>query len=155
MLKSTKAVGAVSILPTFSFAGTNLIPDKIKVVLIGTGSRGSSCWGKDLVGPYRDYVEMVGLCDINQKRVEVAKSMIGIDAKTYHSSKFDQMISEQKPDVVIVTTTDCYHVDYILRALELGCDVISEKPIPGDIDLDNDVDLNDLVQFAQWWLTGM
>ncbi len=32
---------------------------------------------------------------------------------------------------------------------------ISEKPIPGDIDLDNDVDLEDLADFAQWWLTGM
>lgn len=134
MSKSTKAIGAFSILPTFSFARTNRIRDKIKVVLVGTGSRGNSCWGKDLVGPYGDYVDMIGLCDINEKRVEVAKSMIGINAKTYHSSKFDQMINEQKPDVVIVTTTDCHHVDYIVRALELGCDVISEKPIATEAD---------------------
>ncbi len=30
---------------------------------------------------------------------------------------------------MIVTTTDCFHEKYIVRALELGCDVISEKPI--------------------------
>jgi len=39
------------------------------------------------------------------------------------------MIQETKPDVVIVTTTDCFDEKYIVRALKLGCNVISEKPI--------------------------
>lgn len=125
----TKAVAAISLAPMFSFAGNQKVKRKLKVVLVGTGSRGSSSWGKNLVGPYAEYVEMVGLCDINPKRVEVAKDYIGIKAKTYHSDDFDLMIRDQKPDMVIVTTTDSFHVDYIVRALELGCDVISEKPI--------------------------
>lgn len=45
----------------------------MRVALVGTGVRGSSTWGKNLVHPYKDYVEMVALCDINFKRVEVAK----------------------------------------------------------------------------------
>lgn len=102
--------------------------------MVGTGSRGISSWGKELVGPYAEFVEMVGLCDSNSKRVEVAKEMIGINATTYHASNFDKMIREQKPDVVIVTTTDCYHVDYIVKAMELGCDVVSEKPIATEAD---------------------
>lgn len=127
--KSTKAIAAVSLAPSISIAGMNKVKKKLRVVLVGTGSRGSSSWGTQLVGPYSEYVEMVGLCDINHKRVEVAKELIGIKAKTYHSSDFDRMIDEQKPDMVIVTTTDSYHVDYIVRAMELGCDVVSEKPI--------------------------
>lgn len=102
--------------------------------MVGTGTRGIHSWGTELVGPYKDYVEMVGLCDINEKRVEVAKELIGIDAKTYHSNDFDKMIREQKPDIVIVTTVDSFHVDYIVRAMELGCDVISEKPIATEAD---------------------
>lgn len=127
--KTTKALTAVSLAPAISFAGNFKTKKKIEVVLVGTGSRGSGTWGKNLVGPYAEFVEMVGLCDINHKRVEVAKEIIGTNAKTYHSSDFDLMIKEQKPDIVIVTTTDSFHVDYIVRAMELGCDVISEKPI--------------------------
>ncbi len=131
---SALGAGAISLFPQFSLGGKLNNDKKIRLVLIGTGSRGISCWGQNLVGPYRDYVEMVGLCDINKKRVEVAKEMIGVEAKTYHSSDFDKMIAEQKPDMVIVTTTDCYHVDYIVRAMQLGCDVISEKPIATEAD---------------------
>jgi predicted dehydrogenase len=42
------------------------------------------------------------------------------------------MLREQKPDVVIVTTKDCFHDKYIVRALELGCDAITEKPMTID-----------------------
>lgn len=53
----------------------------------------------------------------------------GINAKTYEAKDFDLMIKEAKPDIVIVTTTDCFHERYIIRVLELGCDVICEKPL--------------------------
>ena len=132
--KSTIAAAAVSLAPIITFAGNNIAEKKTKVALVGTGSRGSGTWGKSLVGPYADYVEMVGLCDINRKRLEVAREIIGTKAKTYHSSDFDLMIKEQKPDVVIVTTVDSFHVDYIVRAMELGCDVISEKPVATEAD---------------------
>ena len=39
------------------------------------------------------------------------------------------MIRETRPDYVIVTTVDATHDDYIVRALDLGCDVITEKPM--------------------------
>lgn len=128
--KGTVAATAVALMPTLSFAQNK----KIKTALVGTGSRGINSWGKELVGPYSEFVEMVALCDINRKRVEVAKEMIGVDARTYHSDDFDLMIKEQKPDVVIVTTTDSHHVDYIVRAMELDCDVVSEKPIATEAD---------------------
>lgn len=130
--KSAKAVSLLSLAPTFAFHEDKEYNRKLRLVLVGTGVRGLHSWGIDLVDPYKDYVELLGLCDINKKRAEVAKSMIGIEAKTYHSSEFDKMIKEQKPDMVIVTTTDSVHVDYIVRAMELGCDVISEKPIATD-----------------------
>jgi len=36
--------------------------------------------------------------------------------------------------VIIVTTVDAYHSDYTIRAMELGCDVIVEKPLTTDAD---------------------
>ncbi len=103
---------------------------KKRLVMVGTGGRGTSMWGTDVAKTYSDYVEFVGLCDSNRKRVEVAKQIIGVNCPTY--TDFDRMIRETRPDTVIVTTRDSAHDEYIVRALELGCDVITEKPMTTD-----------------------
>ena len=133
MENSGKAILASAIIPSAILGGEKLqeISDsgKTKVVLVGTGKRGSRTWGKNLLKDLGEFVEMVGLCDINPKRAETAKKFINTNAKVYIASDFDRMIKETKPDYVIVTTTDSFHVDYIVRAMELGVNVISEKPI--------------------------
>lgn len=106
---------------------------KLKLVLVGTGIRGITTWGKELVHPYKNHVEMVGLCDINSQRVEFAKRYMEADVPVYLSKDFDLMIEETKPDVVLVTTTDCFHAKYAIRAMELGCDVLSEKPLATEV----------------------
>ena len=45
---------------------------------------------------------------------------------------FDAMVRQTHPDAVIVTTVDAFHHRYIVRAMELGCDVITEKPMTID-----------------------
>lgn len=133
---SSKFIAAATILPMgISFPTTTELPTKkLRVALVGTGSRGSSTWGKSLVNSYGDYVEMVGLCDSNYKRMAASKKSIGTNAKTYDAKDFDLMIKETKPDSVIVTTIDSQHEKYIVRAMELGCNVISEKPVATEAD---------------------
>ena len=48
---------------------------------------------------------------------------------TYHGDDFDRMVKEKKPDRIIVTTADFMHHHYIVRAMELVCDAISENPM--------------------------
>jgi predicted dehydrogenase len=103
---------------------------KLRMAIVGTGSRGSFTWGQEVVKGYSDVVEIVGLCDHNGKRVEAAKKLIGTPAPTF--TDFDRMIRETKPDTVTVTTVDGTHAKYIIRAMELGCDVMSEKPLCTD-----------------------
>jgi predicted dehydrogenase len=52
---------------------------------------------------------------------------------TYDAGEFDRMIAEQQPDTVIVTVPDDLHDEYIVRALEAGCNVITEKPMTIDL----------------------
>jgi len=98
-----------------------------RLAMIGTGHRGSSMWGADLVKKYSDVVEFVGLSDINPKRAEAARSLMGVECPTFTS--FDEMCDRTKPEQLIVTTVDATHVEYITRALDRGLDVITEKPM--------------------------
>ncbi len=137
-LKSTSAAVVTStILPISTMAknSSSVSTKKTKVAIVGTGSRGSQTWGKSLLAGFSKWVEVVGLCDINYKRVEYAKEFMGAtNAKTYEAKDFDLMIKETQPDYVIVTTTDSFHVDYTVRAMELGVDAISEKPIATEVE---------------------
>lgn len=108
--------------------------ERLRVALVGTGSRGTATWGRDLVERYADHVQMVGLCDINPKRLQVGKQLIGADLPMFEARDFDTLISETEPDLVIVTTTDAFHADYVVRAMELGCDALSEKPLATEAD---------------------
>lgn len=107
---------------------------KLKVVLVGTGIRGNSFWGKRLVDEYSDILEFVALVDTNPGRVKYAADFIGVgaDCKTY--TDFDEMIANHTPNLIIVTTPDATHHEYIIKSLENGVDVLTEKPLTTDED---------------------
>jgi predicted dehydrogenase len=100
---------------------------KKRVALVGTGHRGTGMWGMNVVAGYRQWVEIVALCDQNALRAERARGFIGIDAPIYVD--FQEMLATVKPDAVIVCTRDSNHDEVIVRALEAGADVITEKPM--------------------------
>lgn len=101
---------------------------------VGTGCR-IPMFIDPIVGKYRDHCELVGLCDTSEVRRTYHQRRL---ADEYGADKipsyadFDLMLLEQKPDVVIVCTPDYLHHEYIVKALEAGADVISEKPLTID-----------------------
>lgn len=91
-----------------------------------------------LATTYREVGEVVALCDLSQTRMDWYRSRLKelgapTEPSTYPAAQFDRMVTDTRPDTVIVTTTDRDHHLYIVRAMELGCDVISEKPMTTDI----------------------
>ena len=103
---------------------------KTTLALVGTGHRGSGFWGGDLLKSFGDTVEFIGLCDHNPGRAEYVKSAMRVNCPVY--TDFDKMLSEIKPDYVIVTTVDATHDEFIVKALDKGIDVITEKPMTTD-----------------------
>lgn len=103
---------------------------KKRIAMIGTGHRGTGFWGETVVKNFSDVVEFVGLCDKNPGRVQYAKEKMKVACPTF--TDFDTMMKTVKPEVVIVTTMDSTHDQFIIRALELGADVITEKPMTTD-----------------------
>lgn len=98
-----------------------------RVALVGTGHRGSSMWGKELLAGWRENVEFVALCDINGLRAEHSRRLIGTNAPIF--TDLDAMLAEVRPDVVIVCTRDDTHDEIIVKAMEAGCDIVTEKPM--------------------------
>lgn len=110
--------------------------NKKKYVLVGSGSR-AAMYIKALAEDYTDVGRLMALCDTNQARMDYWNSILETEYKadpvpTYKAEFFDKMMADIKPDIVIVTSMDRTHHFYICRAMELGCDVITEKPMTVD-----------------------
>ena len=106
--------------------------EKRRFALIGTGNRGTTMWGKDLLAGWREHVDLTAIVEKNSLRGERARNMIGSNAPLYEN--IDSMLNEQKPDLVIVCTPDHTHDDIVVRALESGIDVITEKPMTTSVE---------------------
>ncbi|MDF2678654.1 MAG: dehydrogenase, partial [Bacillota bacterium] len=107
-----------------------------KYAQVGIGGRARFFY-EAIVNEFKETSKLVGFCDINQTRMNYANKVLqekyGVEAiPTYGVDQFDDMIKNEKPDIVIVTSIDRTHHKYIIRAMELGCDVITEKPMTVD-----------------------
>ncbi len=105
-----------------------------KYVIIGLGGR-SDMFQRVFLESHADKAKLLAVSDNNEGRLNIAfdkLKTVNSKLRKYFADDFDKMISETKPDVVIVCTKDSVHDNYICRAMELGCDVITEKPMTID-----------------------
>src|SRR5688572_31984418 len=79
----TAVAGSVILDPLNSIAGALSDEKKMRIAIVGTGSRAMGMWSKDVAETYADKVEFVGLCDINPGRVEYFKKATGFNCPTY------------------------------------------------------------------------
>lgn len=106
-----------------------------RYVLVGCGSR-ARMYQDAIWGAHKAHAELVGACDTNAGRLALvgrrAARAGATPPKSYAAADFDRMVRELKPDGLIVCTPDVSHVDYIVRGLDAGLDVITEKPMTID-----------------------
>ncbi len=106
-----------------------------KYAVVGVGGR-SKMFTDAITLSHKDHAELVAICDNNAGRLNLRKEKVESDSggslKTYADTQFDQMIADCRPDTVVVTTRDSMHDHYICRAMEAGCDVVTEKPMTID-----------------------
>lgn len=106
----------------------------LRVGLIGSGWYGKT----DLfhlmqVAP----VEVVGLCDVDKRMLEGAAELV---AKRQPSKKrpplygdYRKLLSEQRPEIVLIGTPDHWHCLPMIEACRAGADVYVQKPISYDV----------------------
>ncbi len=106
-----------------------------RYAIVGLGGR-HEMYRDACTGTHREDAKLVGLCDVNAGRLalsrERARRTGGREVPGFAETDFERMVAETKPDAVIVCSRDDTHDHYITRAMELGCDVITEKPMTID-----------------------
>jgi predicted dehydrogenase len=110
--------------------------DKKRYAIVGLGSR-ARVYIDAIADKFSDACELVGFCDLSRTRMAWHNARLKEDfdypeVPTYLPDEFEKMIAGQKVNAVIVTTVDALHHEYIIRAMNAGCDVIVEKPMTID-----------------------
>jgi predicted dehydrogenase len=105
-----------------------------RVALIGCGWYGKTDLFHLLqVAP----VEVVGLCDVDRNMLKVAAELIATrqtsKKKPATYSDYNQLLSAEKPDIVLVATPDHWHCLPMVAACKAGADVYQQKPISYDV----------------------
>lgn len=103
-----------------------------RYALVGTGAR-AGLYIDAIAGQYQSTARLVGLCDKNAGRLQLARHRVrelgGGEPATCPPAGFEAMLAATQAEAVFVITPDATHHEYIIRAMNAGCDVISEKPL--------------------------
>lgn len=100
--------------------------DRINVGVIGVGGRGTyvgRMFAK--VGQEMNPCQIVAVCDVYQKRVDINKEMHKCDGYL----DYREVINRPDIDAVIIATPDHWHAKMALEAMDRGKDVYLEKPM--------------------------
>ena len=69
-----------------------------RYALVGTGNRGTTMWGSELLAGWSDEVDLVAIVDTNPLRAERARAMMGANAADAPvSTDLDAMLAERAP----------------------------------------------------------
>jgi len=97
--------------------------DKIRTAVIGIGIQGENHIKAYISHPL---VELVGVCDINEKRLNEITRRYNIKNSF---QDYNEMLENLELDLVSVATPDFLHLDPVLSVLDNGINVLVEKPL--------------------------
>ncbi len=104
----------------------------ITVSICGCGSRGLFAYAT-YARLHPEKMKVVAGADIRPERLSMLREMYGVPENMCFGSD-DEMLSKPKlSDAMIISTQDRRHVYDALRALDLGYDLILEKPISPEL----------------------
>lgn len=102
---------------------------KIRIGLIGYGNRGRlyCSFIKDLA----DKVELVAVCDLRAK--ELHDSIKSLNVSKIYDNDVDFFKAKLDLDLLLICSMDQYHFTHAKQALELGYNLLLEKPISNNL----------------------
>ena len=101
--------------------------------VIGLGSRGLGAYAPYATA-HPDQMRIVAVADLVPARRQKAAAQFGLDPGAVFGSAEELLARPRLSDAIIIATQDRTHVTYALKALELGYDILLEKPVSPDKD---------------------
>jgi len=94
----------------------------------GVGVVGAGLWGQNHARVFATLPQtaVVAVCDVSNERAQAMQKSTG--AKNAYT-RFEDLIADEKVEIVSVATPDFAHTPIILAALAAGKHVLSEKPL--------------------------
>ncbi len=101
--------------------------EPLKVILIGAGSRGQRY--TNIMFDHPDQYKVVGVAEPIEARREYIKNKHGLVEENCYDT-WETILDRPKfADIAIISTMDQLHRDPSIKAMELGYDLLLEKPI--------------------------
>ena len=106
---------------------------KLTFAVLGMGNRGTAYASKQLKFP--EEMEVVAMADNRRVRLDAANKYLNLPEDRLFDGA-DAILSQPKlADVMIIATQDAQHRDHAIRAMELGYDLLLEKPISNKLEV--------------------
>ena len=105
---------------------------KLTFAVMGMGNRGTAYAAKAL--KYPEEMEITAMADTRRIRLDAANKYLHIPEDRLFDSA-DALLAQPKlADIMVVATQDAQHLDHATRAMELGYDLLLEKPIANKLE---------------------
>ncbi len=105
---------------------------KVTFAILGMGNRGTAYAGKQLRFP--EEMEVVAMADNRRVRLDAANKYLNLPEDRLFDGA-DSILSQPKmADIMIIATQDAQHREHAVRAMELGYDLLLEKPISNKLE---------------------
>ena len=102
----------------------------ITISIIGVGARGGEAYGR-YIHASKDRFKITSICDVNEYRLKKYGETFEVPEEDRFVSE-DVFFEKKRSDVLLIGTMDRMHVRQAVRALDLGYDLLLEKPISDD-----------------------
>jgi predicted dehydrogenase len=100
---------------------------KTKIAILGFGQRGFIY--ANIIREFPEEMELVSVCEINPVKKPLILQMFAIPEENYFSDYREMFKRGKLADILIIATMDQDHYQQALDALDLGYDLLLEKPI--------------------------
>ncbi len=114
----------------------------VTVSIIGLGGRGGEAYGRYLI-TQKDKFKITHICDINAVRLNKYGELFEVTEENRFASE-EEFFEKKLSDVLFITTGDGLHIRMAKKALQLGYDIVMEKPIS-----DKAEELRELAELAR------
>lgn len=105
---------------------------KVKLAILGFGARGFTY--ANIIKSHPEEMELAAVCEINPVKKPFIMQLFGVREEDYYTDYKEMFKKGKIADILVVSTMDRDHYEQAMAGLELGYDLLLEKPIAAEFD---------------------